>query len=81
MESIIPNPKSIPYILKGEIVNFFITFKGQLEHKANFEFSYIDSHNKMKYQSEISIDPESGSEAFVDKMAHFKRIRLFEESY
>lgn len=30
VESIIPNPSSIPYYLKGEIVNFYITFKGQL---------------------------------------------------
>jgi hypothetical protein len=30
VESIVPNPDSIPYILKGDIVNFFITFKGHL---------------------------------------------------
>jgi hypothetical protein len=29
--SIIPNPTSIPYILKNQVVNFYITFKGQLE--------------------------------------------------
>lgn len=30
IESIVPNPKSIPYILKDDVVNFYITFKGPL---------------------------------------------------
>jgi len=30
VESIIPNPESMPYVLKNEIVNFYVTFKGQL---------------------------------------------------
>lgn len=40
VESIIPNPKSFPYILKGEIANFYITFKGQLDKKTTLSFSY-----------------------------------------
>jgi hypothetical protein len=31
VQSIIPNPESLPYILKGELVNFYINFKGQLQ--------------------------------------------------
>lgn len=27
VESIVPNPQSIPYILKDDVVNFFVTFK------------------------------------------------------
>lgn len=57
VESIIPNPKSLPYFLKGEIVNFYITFKGQLASKTNFVFSYEDSQNKLPYLSKIEIDP------------------------
>ena len=30
VESIIPNPESMPFVLKNEIVNFYVTFKGQL---------------------------------------------------
>ena len=30
VESIIPNPESLPYILRDELVNFYVTFKGQL---------------------------------------------------
>lgn len=40
VESIIPNPESMPYVLKGEIVNFYITFKGQLDRTTVFSFSY-----------------------------------------
>jgi predicted transcriptional regulator len=30
VESIIPNPESLPYVLKNDVVNFYVTFKGQL---------------------------------------------------
>lgn len=30
VESVIPNPESMPYVLKDEFVNFYVTFKGQL---------------------------------------------------
>ena len=35
----------------------------------------------MPYKSEIIIDPSEEGESFVDKMAHFKRIRLLEDSH
>ncbi len=78
VESIIPNPMSLPYILKDEIVNFFITFKGQLSKPTSFEFCYEDSLNKLPFKSSIKIDPNTISESFIDKMGHFKRIRLLE---
>ena len=31
VESIVPNPKSIPYILKDDPINFYVTFKKRLE--------------------------------------------------
>lgn len=40
IESIVPNPKSIPYILKDDIVNFYITFKGPFADKKQFSFEY-----------------------------------------
>ena len=40
VESIIPNPESMPYVLKNEIVNFYVRFKGQLNDSAQFSFSY-----------------------------------------
>ena len=40
VESVIPNPESLPYILKNELVNFYITFKGQLDSKAKIELTY-----------------------------------------
>lgn len=46
-----PNPKSLPYILKNEIVNFYITFRGQIDKKTTLKFSYEDSMNKLPYKS------------------------------
>lgn len=53
IESIVPNPKSIPYILKDDVINFYITFKGPLEHQTKFSFEYEDSVTKLPYKSEI----------------------------
>ena len=76
VESIIPNPESMPYILKNEIVNFYVTFKGHLNKSAKFTFEYEDTLNKLPYQSDIIVDPRSKSEEFVDKMGSFKKICL-----
>lgn len=70
----------MPYVLKGEIVNFYITFKGQLDKTTVFSFSYQDSLNKKLYKSEIMINPDADSLPFIDRMGHFKRIRLLEDS-
>lgn len=40
IESIFPNPKKIPYILKDDVVNFYVTFKGPLTEKKEFTFEY-----------------------------------------
>lgn len=42
VKSVIPNPNSLPYVLKGEIVNFFINFHGQIDKKTMIAFSYED---------------------------------------
>lgn len=70
----------MPYVLKGEIVNFYISFKGQLDRTTVFSFSYEDSLNKKFYKSEIMINPDVNSSPFIDRMGHFKRIRLLEDS-
>lgn len=80
VESVFPNPLSLPSIIKNEIVNFYITFKGHLEKPTQFKFSYLDSFNKVPYETTIEIDPTIENIPFIDKMAHFKRIRLLEES-
>ena len=36
VESVIPNPESMPCVLKGQLVNFYVTFKGQLDRTAAF---------------------------------------------
>jgi hypothetical protein len=80
VESIVPNPESLPYILKNEVVNFYITFKGQLEKNTEFTFGYKDSMNKLPFETKMEIDPESQNMPFVDKMAHNKIIKNLEVS-
>lgn len=78
VQSIIPNPDSLPYILKGELVNFYINFKGQLQEPTAMSFSYEDSVTKLPYTAEIHVQPEPNSLPFVDKMGQFRKIRLME---
>ena len=51
IDSIVPNPKSIPYILKDDVVNFYITFKGPFTEKKEFVFEYEDSVTKLPYKA------------------------------
>lgn len=80
IESIVPNPKSIPYVLKDEAVNFYITFKGPMTESRKFEFEYEDSASKLPFRSEIVVEASSANLPFVDKMAHFKVLRALEHS-
>ena len=76
VESIVPNPDKIPYILKNDIANFYITFNKPLEHPQIFKFEYEDSTIKLPYMSEILVNPEQqDSFPVVDKMAHFRVLR------
>ena len=61
VESVIPNPESMPYVLKNELVNFYVTFKNQLEAPTQFSFAYEDSMNKLPFQSDILVDPNTAS--------------------
>lgn len=40
VESIVPNPRSIPYILKDDTVNFYVTFKKPFHKNTHFTFEY-----------------------------------------
>ena len=61
-------------------MNFYVTFKGQLDKPAAFHFSYEDTINKKSFKSEIIVDPSTESDSFIDKMGHFKRIQILEGS-
>jgi hypothetical protein len=81
VESIVPNPESLPFILKNELVNFYITFKTQLTNKTTFSFGYKDSKNKFPFEATIEINPEGQNIPWVDKMAHNKIIKNLEISF
>jgi hypothetical protein len=76
----VPNPEKLPYILKGEVANFYVTFKGQLAKPTTISLSYTDSLNNLPFQSQIEVLPDSESESFVDKLANFRIIQLLEEA-
>lgn len=80
VESVVPNPKQIPYVLKNEVLNFYLTFRGQLQEDTRVRMSYVDSRNQLPFGGELLVQAESPSEAFVDKMGHFRTIRAMEES-
>lgn len=80
LESIVPNPKSIPYILKDDVVNFYITFKGPMTEKKEFTFEYEDSITKMPYKATIDVLPSTLNQPFVDRMAHLKVLRSLENA-
>ena len=80
VESIVPNPKSIPYILKNEVANFYITFRGQLDNPTTISLEYQDSKNNLPFRSELNLNPDSPSESYIDKMSHFKSILALEDS-
>jgi hypothetical protein len=80
VESIVPNPHSMPYILKNEVANFYITFKGQLSQATQISLSYEDSKNNLPFKSSVDVLPDSPSEPCIDKMAHYKAVAALEES-
>jgi hypothetical protein len=80
VECIVPNPEKIPYILKGQVVNFYVMFKGHLEHPTAISLTYIDSVSNLPYKSTVEVTPDISAEEFVDKLANFRRINALEES-
>lgn len=46
VESIVPNPKKIPYLLKNDLANFYINFNGRLTKPFQLKIHYKDSRNK-----------------------------------
>lgn len=53
VESIVPNPAKLPFILKGDVASFFITFKGQLLKPTSISLSYTDTLNGLPFKSTI----------------------------
>lgn len=79
LQSITPNPATIPYILKDSIVNFYLTYKGKLTQPKTVSLEYVDSVTGKVHRSEVTVSSQSNSYPFVDKMAHFKVLRALED--
>lgn len=46
VDSIVPNPHKLPYILKNDLANFYITFQGKLTKPIRLNLKYTDASNK-----------------------------------
>ena len=55
-------------------------FKESLQKTSQFSFCYQDSLNMLPYQADIVVNPSAENTPFIDKMAHFARIRALEEA-
>jgi hypothetical protein len=60
-------------------VNFFITFKKHLEQPTRISFSYRDPCNNVPYKAEAMIQPNSEYFSSIDKMAHYRLIKVLED--
>jgi hypothetical protein len=76
----VPNPKTLPFILKDELVNFYVNFKVPLNKAADFVFKYKDSISNLPYKAEIQVSSETINEPFVNKMGHLKVVKALEEA-
>lgn len=61
VESVVPNPKKLPFILKDDLANFYFTFNGKLTEAFKINIKYKDSANK-SYEETIKIDPNGKRE-------------------
>jgi hypothetical protein len=58
VDSIVPNPEKMPYILKNELVNFYINFKEVLKVPFSLKIEYSDS-NGSTFSDTVVIKPNS----------------------
>ncbi len=75
VESIVPNPERLPFILKGDVANFFVTFRGHLTEPTAISLSYTDSLNGLPFKASVEVSPHSKSECLVDKVGNFRKIK------
>ena len=77
VETINPNPRSMPYILKNEPVCLFVAFKPGFEGETKLTLRYQDSLNKLPYEKSVTISSSSDAAlAAVDKMVHHKELSI-----
>lgn len=80
VQSIVPNPEKMPYILKGEVANFYVTFKGHLSKPTSISLSYVDTLNNLPFKSVVEVAPDNTNEYFVEKLSNFRKIRALEQA-
>jgi hypothetical protein len=70
----------MPYILKNQPVNLYVLLKPGFEGPLKFTLTYRDSATKDTLKTDLSLKGDEPVFAFIDKMAHHKKITLICEA-
>lgn len=75
VESVVPNPKNMPFILKDDLANFYFSFNHKLTKLFKINIQYKDSTGK-KYKETIEIDPNGkNEERWLHCLISYQKIR------
>jgi len=81
VESIVPNPKKNPYILKNDITHFYFSFRGKLSEPFPIVIKYTDSYNQ-NYCEKITVDCNNALICpYISKMASAAKISALYSTY
>lgn len=82
VERIVPNPKKMPFILKNDIISFFITFNGKLIEPFDVTISYKDTLGTT-YREKILIDPLAKHTIcpWLHHLVNYQQIQALVDSY
>jgi hypothetical protein len=69
VETIIPNPKEMPYILKNEPINVYVLLKPGFKGPTKFIFIYKETAKLGSFKQKITLEGNEPEYTFVDKMA------------
>ena len=77
IETVIPNPKEMPCIMKNEAVNIFVLLKPGFEGVARFAVIYKDSATKQTHRTEMVLEEKATAVyPFVEKMAQHRKLTI-----
>jgi hypothetical protein len=79
VESIVPNPDKLPYVLKNELANFYINFKQVIKTVFSLQIEYEDSSGH-SYKGSVEIKPDSPLKLpFINALVNLKRLRALQD--
>ena len=71
----------MPYILKNDLANFYITFNGKLKEEFEINISYRDSLGA-SYTDKVIINPNTNIQApFINTMVAYENISALVQTF